>query len=221
MDLKQEISVRFKLARTSLGMSPPELAKKLDASPQTIRDYEDAKSIPGGAVVAGLSGLGINANWLLTGEGPMRMDELARPGEVSAGRIYVPIPRYVKEQEGSEVEMESEIASLALSRKWLEQKGLSPVDLVYMRMPDDSMQPIIHEGGLVVIDASSDKIRGDGIYALHHQDTITVKRLQPELVGGGVYVISDNPAYREQRLTQERAAQLNIIGRVVWAGSEV
>lgn len=221
VSLKMGLSVRLRKLRESLANSQPEMDVLLGIGKKSWQRYESGGHVPGSQVIAGLVRMGFNANWVLIGEGPMRMDELLQPGEMNAGRIYVPIPRYIKKQQSREVEVESEIASLALSRKWLEQKGLSPVDLVYMRMPDDSMQPTIHEGGVVVIDSGCDKLRGDGIYALHQQATITVKRLQPELAGGGVYVISDNPSYREQRLTPEQAAQLNIIGRVVWVGGEV
>ncbi len=143
-----------------------------------------------------------------------------RPAEAVADRIYVPIPRYSKDVEGREVEVESEIASLALSRKWLESKGLNPVDLVYVRMPDDSMQPTIRAGGLVVIDASTDKLRGDGIYALMYLGAIAVKRLQVDF-GGGLWVRGDNTAYREQHLSAEEAGRLHVVGRVIWAGGEV
>lgn len=38
--------------------------------------YEMGRSAPGGEAIAGFVGVGINANWLLTGEGPMRLEEL-------------------------------------------------------------------------------------------------------------------------------------------------
>lgn len=72
--LKQEISGRFRVARDALKMTPPALATAVGAAAQTIRDYEDGKSIPGGAVFAGLCDLGINANWVLTGKGNMWLD---------------------------------------------------------------------------------------------------------------------------------------------------
>ena len=77
--LKQEISVRFQQARKALGMTPPALAKELGAAAQTIRDYEDAKSIPGGAVIAGLCELNINPHWLLVGVGHMFLGQKEEP----------------------------------------------------------------------------------------------------------------------------------------------
>lgn len=38
--------------------------------------YEGGKKTPGSQVIAGMVAQGINANWLLTGEGPMTLKEL-------------------------------------------------------------------------------------------------------------------------------------------------
>lgn len=70
--LKEEISGRFREARELLKLSPPELAKAIGSDPQTIRDYENAKSIPGGRALAGLSTLGIDVDYVLTGNGEIQ-----------------------------------------------------------------------------------------------------------------------------------------------------
>lgn len=164
---------------------------------------------------------GINANWLLTGEGPMRLADLAKPGEVSAERVYAPIPRHViVGKDGVETDVPSEVASLALNLEWLTQRGLRPVDLTYVRMPDDSMSPTIRQGSMIVMDSSSDKFRGDGIYGLIHNGEAAVKRLQKNF-SGGLYIRSDSPAYREQFLTDDQVSRLCIIGKVIWAGGEI
>ena len=46
------------------------------------------------------------------------------------------------------------------------------------------------------------------------------KRLQSDF-SGGVYVRSDNPAYREQHLSADLAANLRIVGRAIWAGGKL
>lgn len=71
-----EIGARMKAARTALGLTQEALAQAIDASKPGIRDNEGGKNVPGGKVIFGLVQLGINANWLLTGEGPMMLAEL-------------------------------------------------------------------------------------------------------------------------------------------------
>lgn len=50
-------------------MTPPALATAVGSAAQTIRDYENAKSIPGGEVLAGMSKLGVDVAYVLTGTG--------------------------------------------------------------------------------------------------------------------------------------------------------
>lgn len=83
------------------------------------------------------------------------------------------------------------------------------------------MAPTIREGSLVLVDTRKERPKEDGIYVLMVDGHLMAKRLQLDLASGGLYIRSDNPAYREQHLTKEQASHLYIIGRVVWAGGEV
>lgn len=47
----------------------------------TYRKYEGGTRSPGSDAITGLVRAGINANWLLTGEGPMLLAELARQAD--------------------------------------------------------------------------------------------------------------------------------------------
>ncbi|MDD2366295.1 MAG: helix-turn-helix transcriptional regulator [Desulfuromonadaceae bacterium] len=67
-----ELSERLKIARDSLGKEQKEIALLLNISFRSWQDYEAGKSVPGGKVFESLVKLGFNANWLLTGEGPMK-----------------------------------------------------------------------------------------------------------------------------------------------------
>jgi transcriptional regulator with XRE-family HTH domain len=66
---------RLKKARDLLGMSQSALAKAAGASLPAWQGYEAGKNIPGGKALQGLARLGININWLLTGEGEARIDQ--------------------------------------------------------------------------------------------------------------------------------------------------
>lgn len=67
------IGQRIKAARTHFSLTQEALAKLVGGSKPGIQDNEAGKNIPGGKVIGGLIRLGINANWLLTGEGPMML----------------------------------------------------------------------------------------------------------------------------------------------------
>lgn len=72
-----EIGARMRAARVALGLTQEGLAQAVAGSKPGIRDNEGGKNVPGGKVIFGLISLGINANWLLTGEGPMLLKDLA------------------------------------------------------------------------------------------------------------------------------------------------
>lgn len=74
---------RLKAARTAIGLSQTEAAVKSGVPVGTLRKYEQGPSQPGAEALAGFVRIGINANWLLTGDGEM----LCRPGEMVGAAI--------------------------------------------------------------------------------------------------------------------------------------
>lgn len=78
---KMAVGGRLKEARSALGLTQKELCALIEKPLPSLRDYELGKSIPGGEAVAGLVRAGINANWLLTGEGPMLLADLVKAAE--------------------------------------------------------------------------------------------------------------------------------------------
>lgn len=73
---KENIGLRIKAARSALGLTQKKLCERAGMKLPSLRDYELCKRIPGGEAVAAFAYVGINANWLLTGEGPMMISEL-------------------------------------------------------------------------------------------------------------------------------------------------
>lgn len=72
---RQAAGERLRRAREILGYNQTRLAEAIGASKRGLQDNEAGKSVPGGQVLAGLAALGINVNWLLTGEGPERLED--------------------------------------------------------------------------------------------------------------------------------------------------
>lgn len=68
---KQSVGLRIKEARSALGLTQKELCDKTGMPLQSLRGYELSHRTPGGDAIEYLVRIGINANWLLTGEGEM------------------------------------------------------------------------------------------------------------------------------------------------------
>nr|WP_312837931.1 helix-turn-helix transcriptional regulator [Atlantibacter hermannii] len=92
----------------------------------------------------------------------------------------------------------------------------SSVKLINVR--GDSMQGTIEPGDLIFVDVSVSYFDGDGIYVFDFNGDMYVKRLQK--VKSDLYVISDNPKYREWSISSEEAPMLHVAGRVMLSQSQ-
>lgn len=75
---------RLKSARAMLGLKQDEMSAQSGVSYSAYQKYEMGRSLPCADALVGFMQLGINANWLLTGEGPMLLADLQAPS-VDAG----------------------------------------------------------------------------------------------------------------------------------------
>jgi transcriptional regulator with XRE-family HTH domain len=76
----QALAARFLAMRNALGYARQEdLAEALRRSRNTVSSYERGKQIPDGESLMRLADLGINIQWLLTGDGPMLARDRERP----------------------------------------------------------------------------------------------------------------------------------------------
>lgn len=71
------ISSRLKVARQHLGLSQEEIAEELGLKRRGYQENESGRTQPNAKSIQALVRLGVNANWLLTGEGPMLSEQLS------------------------------------------------------------------------------------------------------------------------------------------------
>lgn len=83
----------MKVARESLGLSRPAFTTKCGGiTVRTLENNEGGANEAGAGLIAAFVHLGINANWLLTGEGPMLLIDLAAPaGALDIARLQLAI----------------------------------------------------------------------------------------------------------------------------------
>ena len=96
----------------------------------------------------------------------------------------------------------------------------APANLSIIRVEGDSMSPTLNSGDDILVDFGDalERLR-DGIYVLRVDDAVVVKRLALHPMGRRVTVHSDNPAYPDWPDCD--IAEINCIGRVIWAGRKV
>lgn len=161
----------------------------------------------------------VHLDWLVFGEGPTGISPEVSDFKTfhSTRKQYITIPEYHHENKELKNQSSGSLGKVSFNHLWLMKVGLNPETLRMLRAYGDSMAPTIKEGDLMMIDIGQNKFDGDAIYILklapHY---LITKRLQ-QAVDKGIYLVNDNPAYREQYIPQNERDTLEIIGKVVWS----
>jgi phage repressor protein C with HTH and peptisase S24 domain len=160
--------------------------------------------------------------WLANGEGPQPRLRASpgRPPDLPEldQRGYVLLPR---RPEAAAAGPESPTAPaavefIALRHEWVRSVfGIEPDRLLMETAVGESMQPGIQDGDLLLIDGTENRFRSFGVYVLEIGDERLVKRVQRRL-DGSLSLISDNPTYETEHVPPARAADIRVVGRVVW-----
>lgn len=156
---------------------------------------------------------GVSAMWLAFGEQP-------QTALVIEDDKYSYVPLYdarCSAGHGAWTEGARVLTHLAFTTYSLRKQGLEPSKLSAIRVDGDSMEGLLSDGDTVLIDHSRNSLEGEAIYVIRLDDHLYAKRLQRQ-IGGGVAVISANTAYQTMTVSKENLNDLEIVGRVVWAG---
>ena len=87
---------------------------------------------------------------------------------------------------------------------------------VPMRVPGDEMAPYLLEGDLVFVDTSTDRLGGNGVYALECGGKLIIRRVEQKL-GDGFFLKCNNQAYSDQELKSHAMAKrlgVKVVGKV-------
>jgi phage repressor protein C with HTH and peptisase S24 domain len=100
-----------------------------------------------------------------------------------------------------------------IETQWLRaMTRAAPGDLCVVRVDGDSMQDTLFDGDWVLVDRTKRRISREGLYAIRVLDACWIKRISINLKEKLIRVISDNPKYKVDELSEE---ELDLLGRVV------
>jgi len=195
---------------TETGVHPYEkdIAGALGISPAALSNMKSRKRVPHEEIALFAAERKISINWLLFGQSPRKIDE-------TMNRVYK--IRFLSDVRGSAGggafnEEETEDDWLILDEKTLRALGLSDAkNLEAIRVIGDSMEPLLKDDSIVLIDRSRTEVGGGGIFAVNVLGRVFVKRVA---IGtkGDVELISENPAYETIR---ENPEDVTVIGKIV------
>lgn len=164
----------------------------------------------------------VSLDWLLTGKENSEKQTNAVVGADTLNGDYIGIPRYDAHLSAGggvwNTQIEKPLDHIPFTREFLAKRlhKSKPSDLVILMVNGDSMEPLINDDDIVMVDQSKKRLE-DGIFAFVFDDLAKVKRFRT-LANGDLEIISENSIYRPEILKREQLNDLNIIGKVVWCG---
>jgi transcriptional regulator with XRE-family HTH domain len=84
------IGSRLAKWRSSLGKTQVEFGVQLGIHLGQLKKYEQDRTVPGGEVLSAIATTGVNLNWLLTGNGPMALEQ-PQPAAAAAQAVQTTI----------------------------------------------------------------------------------------------------------------------------------
>lgn len=210
------IGERLRGVRNDLGETQKSMSKRLGLGESTWQGYELRDKAPSGEVLEALIAEGFDANWILTGQGRIR---LSGPGDVGlaensmmayadgVGLNYIPIKLLADRPGGSG------FSDLAFRAAWLRALGIGSATLRVLPMTDDSMVPDIARGDLLLVDVSLQTLDSPGLYLIDRDDKYQLRdcSMSPS---GKVFLTASSHEFEREVLSLEEAADLFIVGKV-------
>lgn len=223
-----DFAKRFKEAVAAAGVSDTQdaLAKLLGVSTVTIWSYRNGEKLPRMSTATRISkALGINVNWLLTGEGTMKTG-LTRPSKVvelpTKKTNVVHIPRLdIMASMGlgvARIAHDEIVEEIAVSKEWLRRyvSATAPGNLALLDARGDSMEGTFADGDLLLVDRGISEVKVDAVYVLALDDELFIKRLQRR-PDGTMLMLSDNPKYPPYEIKNGDLSTFQVLGRVLLA----
>ncbi|MBI1175671.1 MAG: LexA family transcriptional repressor [Sideroxydans sp.] len=207
------------------------LGLKMDVPPKTVATWKRRGSVPYEQVEKVARKHGFSLDYLMLGHGSLHIEDrsaseceewVRSPMEnQTAPEGFILVPHYEVQASagnGSLVHSEQIVDYLAFKADWVRNTlGVAQKDLALISVKGDSMEPVLSNEDLILVDMRKSRVEDNAIYVLQLDGTLLVKRIQRKL-DGTLHVMSDNPRYDAEVVSADLAADLHVLGRVVWSG---
>ncbi|MDN4036783.1 XRE family transcriptional regulator [Massilia sp. YIM B02443] len=237
-NIGMSIGSRIREARRAAKLTQKALAQKVGMGQASLSELETGESQGTTMVASFAAALGVNALWLETGKGtmhgehPSQVDEAPfiennslfpgalrvvvgdEPDTVAVPRVRLRLRAGVA-QFDTEPDMNGD-GHEQMPRTVLTALRLDPRNLLAVRVRGMSMEPMLFEDDVVIIDTSDVKPISREIYAVNFNGEPCIKQLLYR--GGQWYLHSINPDHEPVNV---RSGQCSLVGRVVYQPGRV
>jgi phage repressor protein C with HTH and peptisase S24 domain len=207
--------------------SADRLARATGVSPSAFRKWLKGEAEPSRDRLVALAGTaGVSVAWLAQGEGPepdlLSLDARARgPDVLVADRAqFHLLPKVVEAAAAGSGQQTTSGPTefIGFRHDWLRSSfNREPHDIILETAVGDSMEPSIGDGDLMLVDTTDQTVRNFGIYVIEVKAERLVKRVQRKF-DGTLILISDNTRYQPETIAPDVAADVHVVGRVIWRG---
>lgn len=220
-----ELKNRIQSAMDYAQINGKELSILTGLTTAAISQYKTGKILTLNAMAAQkiADALGVNVEWLVTGEGNMIKPNIISLDNADSDKLpagFVQIPEYkicfgAGEAEEPTYEEIQDCVPAYFRSSFFSDRGINPKNCRRFKVIGDSMIPLINSGDYITVDCTpQDYIENNQIYALVFDHSLRVKRLIKSFKT--LTIRSDNQIYPDEVLTLEEAAQMiHIIGKVI------
>ena len=204
---------RVKLALKVSGKSKTDLWKGCGVRSGTVTSWVKGpnQTISGVNLTNASKILGVNAEWLATGNGEMLANASGEQVEfrLTALETNNRLNKYA-------------FQSVKFNTNWLASEianDFAKDNLSIVLVHDESMQPNLHQGDFLLIDTGIHTYNQDGIYLIKSQAGNLLRRINKNL-DGSLSIRSDNPIYSEETTPNLAQSNIKVLGRALFAWSQ-
>lgn len=222
------LAERLELAmRGPPRVSQAALARACGVKPPSVTDWLSGgtQSLKGKNLLAAAAFLKVRAEWLATGELPMRPIKDANPSgfQVAEASAEYSLPIQISDVRGScgGGAMDFDQAPRAPLLKepgWFKRYRIKPKDALAVWADGDSMADFIVDGDIVIFDISKTAPRSGKIFLIEHPDGLRIKRLRRDIDGSWILESNnaDKRTFPDERISTEHAGLLVVRGEFVY-----
>lgn len=241
-DMHIQMERLYQAAKELRGISTQaELARALNQSSQTVKNWEH-RGISKAGMVKAQADIGCSATWLETGEGPMAVGGRPQLSLVSKDSPFVDstgaVPGGIPVRVGDEpdtvqiprvkLRLRAGVSSFdtepdmngdgheEIPRAVLVALQLDQRNLLAMRVRGTSMEPMLFEDDVVIIDRTDTRPISREIYAVNFDGEACIKQL---LYRGGEWYL--NSLHSDHGPVSVKSGQCSVVGRVVYQPGRV
>lgn len=204
------IGQRLRAERQRLRLTQVELAEAARVSKTSQINYEAGTRSPDADYLAAVAARGVDVLYVVTGRAS------AHAG-TAEGTFLVPrleASRLATAQGVQEKPASYQLGDACVTAAWLESHRLTADQVGTLRVIGTSMQGVLSDGDLVVLDLTDTKPRRGFVYGMRQGEALLVAYCEP-MPGELMRISSANPAFAPYDVDPSRAVDFAILGRVV------